>query len=428
MRLRKVNIRTAIVPPPAVLLFLLLIYLCIPGTSRAQESDTLRSSLEIAFPINSHTIDRGFGSNAAVLDSLERLIADTRGSSAQHELREIHLYGMASPDGRLTANLRLAKQRISATYGYINANYGVADSLIILHEATVPWQEFRDILAGLGDPRLLPIASKGSDDSWLDSGIRMDRLKALDGGAVWRRLAREVFPRLRRSAVINIILEKRPGRVSPEETAQEAEEEIEIEEEVILPTATETIPEPEPEPELTESSCRRSWHVSTSALGWALGMINVMGEYDFGCHWSVGLSVYYSGWNYARATRKFRTFLFRPEVRYWFDAGHRGFFVDAHVQMAAYNFALPGWDYRIQDAKGHHPALGGGIGAGYRLPLDRHGRWAAEAALGIGVYHLEYDRFVNEQNGAHVDRRERTFFGIDNVALSVVYNFNAFAR
>ena len=133
-----------------------------------------------------------------------------------------------------------------------------------------------------------------------------------------------------------------------------------------------------------------------------------MGEYDFGCHWSVGLSLYYSGWNYAKATRKFRAFIFRPELRWWPGEGHRGLFVDGHIQMAAYNFALPGWEYRIQDVGGRHPALGGGIGA--------------------GVYHLEYNRFVNEENGALVDRRERTFFGLDNVSVSVVYNFNAFGR
>ena len=98
------------------------------------------------------------------------------------------------------------------------------------------------------------------------------------------------------------------------------------------------------------------------------------------------------------------------------------------MQMAAYNFALPGWEYRIQDVDGRHPALGGGIGIGYRLPLGRNGRWAAEAAIGAGIYHLEYDKFVNERNGRWVSRHTRKFAGIDNVAISLVYNFNAFNR
>lgn len=391
-------------------------------SAMAQDRDSLRARFDVGFAINSDLVDRAFGNNAAVLDSLGRLLADCRGADARLELREVALNGTASPDGRLRSNLRLANRRMTAIRDYVTTTYGVADSLIVLREATVPWDEFRAMLATLDDPRLLPIASKGSDDSWLDAGIRMDRLKALDGGAVWRRLAADVFPRLRRSVVLTLVLQPRP-EPEPEPEVEEPEEVAEVEVEVV-----EEPVEPEPAAEPAPAPCRRSWHASTSLLGWSLGLTNAMGEYDFGCHWSVGLSLYYSGWNYARATRKFRAFIFRPEVRYWFAEGHRGFFVDAHVQMAAYNFALPGWDYRIQDVKGRHPALGGGIGAGYRLQLDRRGRWAAEAAVGLGVYHLEYNRFVNEPNGALVDRRERTFFGIDNVALSVVYNFNAFSR
>ena len=206
----------------------------------------------------------------------------------------------------------------------------------------------------------------------------------------------------------------------PEICEAEPEEPVEAE---VVEEAVEAAPEA-----ALAARCHRSWHASTNVLAWTLGLTNLMGEYDFGCHWSVGLSLYYSAWNYAKATRKFRAFIFRPELRWWLGEGHRGLFVDGHIQMAAYNFALPGWEYRIQDVGGRHPALGGGIGVGYRLPLGRSGRWAAEAAIGAGVYHLEYNRFVNEENGALVDRRERTFFGLDNVSVSVVYNFNAFGR
>ena len=186
--------------------------------------------------------------------------------------------------------------------------------------------------------------------------------------------------------------------------------------------------EPAPAPQAEAAPCRRSWHAATNALALSMAIANVQGEYDFGCRWSVAASVYYSAWNYGSVKRKLRTFIFRPEVRYWLSEGHRGFFFDAHIQMAAYNVALPGWKYRIQDVKGHHPALGGGLGAGYRLPLGSKGRWALEAQVGVGCYHLEYNRYENVDNGRLVDRRERTFVGIDNVAVSVVYNFNAFRR
>ena len=358
-----------------------------------------------------------------MLDSLAELITAVRDESTYIELKEIGLNGTASPDGRLTSNLRLADRRMRSLRDYIVANYDIPDSVIILKEASVPWDEFREMIKD--EPRLLHIVSKGSDDSWLDAGIRMDRLKALDGGAVWRRLARDVFPQLRRSVVMTVVIETLPEPApapGPESESCEYVYEEAVEAEVVE-EAVEAAPEPVP-----AARCHRSWHASTNVLAWTLGMTNLMGEYDFGCHWSVALSLYYSAWNYAKATRKFRAFIFRPELRWWLGEGHRGLFVDGHIQMAAYNFALPGWEYRIQDVGGRHPALGGGIGVGYRLPLGRSGRWAAEAAIGAGVYHLEYNRFVNEENGALVDRRERTFFGLDNVSVSVVYNFNAFGR
>lgn len=65
---------------------------------------------------------------------------------------------------------------------------------------------------------------------------------------------------------------------------------------------------------------------------------------------------------------------------------------------------------------------------GYRLPLGNTGRWAVQAQIGAGVYHLHYNRFVNEKNGKLVDTKTRTWAGIDNVALSLVYNFKTSAR
>lgn len=169
------------------------------------------------------------------------------------------------------------------------------------------------------------------------------------------------------------------------------------------------------------------WHVSTNLPAWGALIANATGEYDFKPHWSCALTIYYSAFNYFTSTRKFRTFILRPEIRWWARDSHTGFFAEAHLEMAAYNFALKSWEYRIQDVKGRNPALGGGIGAGYRYNFRRGGlpsRWSLECQLGVGVYHLKYNRFENRPGGQLVDTRSRTFFGIDNAAISLVYNFN----
>jgi len=43
--------------------------------------------------------------------------------------------------------------------------------------------------------------------------------------------------------------------------------------------------------------------------------------------------------------------------------------------------------------------------------------------LGAGCYRLHYDKFRNESNGALVESRQKTFFGIDQVNISITYTF-----
>lgn len=345
-------------------------------------------------------------------------------------LDSVHVWGTASPDGRVNSNLALADRRMNSLADYLSDSVGVPSDLIVRRGSLVSWDEFRAIAAEGKIPmsqRVYQIASTGSDNSQADVSRRMARLKSLDNGRVWRVLARDIFPRLRRGAVVSITTRETVTPPAAPDTAITSEPAPEPEPD----------PEPEPEPEPIEvietlpaaprtltSSCTRGWHISTNVPALGMAIANISGHYDFACRWSAALSLYYSGWNYGTSTRKFRTFIFRPEVRYWLRDGHSGLFVDGHLSMAAYNFAMPSWHYRVQDVDGDHPALGVGIGIGYRLPLGLSGRWAVEAQLGAGLYHLRYDRFENRPNGPLVDTRSRTWAGIDNFAISVVYNFN----
>lgn len=170
------------------------------------------------------------------------------------------------------------------------------------------------------------------------------------------------------------------------------------------------------------------WYLKTSIPAWATAVANIAGEYDFAPNFSAALTVRYSAWNYGHVNCKFRTFRFQPEVRYWLKPLHRGWFFEGHVAMIAYNVALPSWEYRIQDRKGRYPAIGGGVGFGYRVPFKANSRWAFEAQLGLGIYHLDYNRWENKRGGRLIDRKTDTFCGIDNVALSIVYNLNFYPR
>lgn len=166
--------------------------------------------------------------------------------------------------------------------------------------------------------------------------------------------------------------------------------------------------------------------MKTNALGWGLAIANVAIEADIARHWSFTVPVYYSAWDYFKSTIKFRTFAIQPELRYWLSGDNDGFFAGAHFGMAYYNLAIDG-DYRYQDHNRRTPALGGGVAAGYRMPLGKDGRWRVEFSIGAGVYALHYDKFHNTsrtKDGLLAGSVKKTYWGLDQAAVTFSYSFD----
>lgn len=164
-------------------------------------------------------------------------------------------------------------------------------------------------------------------------------------------------------------------------------------------------------------------HIKTNSVGAALAIANLSLEFDFAKRWSLDIPIFYSAWNYFKPTIKFRTLALQPELRYWFKEGHNKFYIGAHGGVAYYNLAFDG-AYRYQDMNGEKPALGGGIGFGYRLPISKNGRWSVDFGVGAGIYKAPYDKFYNTTNvllGELVESKETLYLTIDNVAISFGY-------
>lgn len=379
------------------------------------------SEIDICFRIDSSVVDRTFSSNPAQFARLDSIIELCQGNP-QYRLESVRISSSSSPDGGLVYNQALSKRRLRSMRSFLIDNYSLDPSIITTGYSNIPWNEFRELLKDArfeGASQALGIITTGSSKSAKVVDWRIKQLRKLNGGRTWRILARDIFPKLRHSIIFAATLRRLP------------EPEPEPEPVVVPEPVAEPEPEPVVEPEPTQLPapstplpCFGSWYLKTSIPAWATAVANIAGEYDFACRWSVALDVRYSAWNYGKVTQKFRTFVFRPEVRYWLRDGHNGLFFDGHLAMMAYNVALPSWEYRIQDKGGKHPALGGGLGIGYRLNLSRDGRWRIEGALGLGVYALNYDRFVNRKNGPLVDNVRRVFAGVDNVSISIVFNLN----
>lgn len=171
---------------------------------------------------------------------------------------------------------------------------------------------------------------------------------------------------------------------------------------------------------------RHSVYLKTNAVGWGWLMVNAAAEVDVSERWSIALPIYYSGWNYLQSSVRFRTLSFYPELRYWWKNTRR-WYTGLHTGIAWYNYAFGG-EYRRQDHQGHTPALGGGVSAGYRLPLGDSNHWTLELGLGVGVYKLYYDKFRNQPGGLQVASRKRLYTGIDQLSISIAYRLLNFKR
>lgn len=392
----------------------------------ATHPDSLEISLE--FPINSCRIYREFRGNDDKIRLLDSIFAsgDSLGGN-------ILVISEASPDGPLRYNIELAEKRLNNTRKFLVERYNLMSDSLSLTNGQVPWEAFRSYVAAspLSDrEQILRISSTGRDDSPRDVADRMSALKRHDSGRTWQRLKREVLPLFRRSRIITVKIrndkETDNHAVLPDTIETRHEDTLTIPREI-----ADTMPPATPPDSVISSApapprCSGAWHISTNIPEWAMLISNISGEWDFACRWSARLSLHYSALNYGSEKRKFRTFMLRPEVRWWLRGGHTGFFVDVHAGMAYYNVALKSWKYRVQDAEGKSPALGGGLGIGYRVNLHRH--WALEALIGAGLYRVKYDKFANRHNGPYISTHTQLWGGIDNVALSVVYNFNIPAK
>ena len=181
---------------------------------------------------------------------------------------------------------------------------------------------------------------------------------------------------------------------------------------------------PVPSDSLSNNWVRRMF-LKSNGVGWALLVGNAAVEVETSPRWSVGLAVYYSALNYFARTTKFRTVTLIPEVRYYFSHNLR-WHASAHLGVAWFNGAVNNSKYRIQDKNGTWPMWGAGIGAGYRFPLSPDKRWGMDLSIGVGVYDLYYDKFLNEPNGAWVGSVHKPYFGPDNLTVSVYHIFDLY--
>lgn len=376
----------------------------------------------LKYVINSPELDTTFINNTFRMSDIRQFLKQTHGDSLM-TITGVDFRGTASPDGTYERNVWLSENRLRTFKAFVRKYIDIPDSLIFSQSSAIPWDEFRQAVAESnvpqkaqvldiidGETRLVPLANGQHIDE------RLIKLRNLDKGRVWEYLKSPILRDLRYGHAVIYYTQRMPalkvengGKLALPET---------LALDVQMPQ-----PLPLPEPETWTSRL----YLKTNLLGLAALSANLAVEYDFAPHWSLTLPVYYCAMDYFKSTIKFRNFTIQPEVRYWPNAheDNHGFFVGAHFGMMYYNFAIDG-STRYQDYLGRTPALGGGIGLGFRKAIAKNKRWHIEYTAGAGAYKLDYSKFHNTpdvKEGYWYGREQKTFIGLDQVAITLTYNF-----
>ena len=386
-----------------------------------------RTEILVDFRVNSTVIDSTYSDNAVRMQEIIDFLHNIRRDSTIN-IVEVSFCGAASPEGSDQLNRRLARGRLTALENLVRKEVDIPDSLITRNDSYIPWDYLKkqiedsdiirtdEVIAILNESSLL--VDYHYPNLHIDS--RVVKLQKLDNGKVWQQINKLFFGQMRNASVVFITYKRELPAV---------QEPIIVQDTVVAEPSSEIMPDTTAivetiVPKIEEWN--RKLYLKTNALFWGMGMTNVSAEIDLAKHWSFALPVTYSAWNYFTSTVKFRTLAVQPEFRYWFNENNQKFFIGAHFGYAQYNVAVDG-NYRYQDHDGKSPALGGGISVGYRMPISKSDKWHIEFSLGAGVYSLHYDKFYNTPNtkdGLMIESVKKTYWGIDQAAVSFSYSFD----
>lgn len=160
-----------------------------------------KGAILIHFSRSGTTIDRYYQENNTSLVTLASVLKMIQVSNDSRVSR-IVVAGFASPEGLLSENDRLARQRALTVRNFILANSTVHADNIHLYNGSEDWRGLRKLVAA-SDMEAKSAILRIIDNVPIKAG-REKRLMDLAGGAPYRWMALHFFPKLRNAAYIKV--------------------------------------------------------------------------------------------------------------------------------------------------------------------------------------------------------------------------------
>lgn len=391
----------------------LLFLFTLPLNSQTVENAVITDSVRVFFRQGKSIFEPDLNNNGARIDSLIARIKDMQVGPVL-ELQQIHVQATSSPEGTYEINHRLAESRADCIADYLTRYAHFNRKSLTVDFRETDWALLESLVEESNwssKAKALEIIRKHHDDKAIKQ----------ENPSIYNYLYEQFYPRMRGTTVFVQYSLNYPEVEEIHDIGMDdfLFEPLPIEPLHVEPMQYNPVLPPEP----------GHWYIKTNFLPMPLMLTpNIGFGFEIGDHFSVSIPFYYSALDWFRRDRKFRIAGLQPEVRYWFRNGtFLGPFVGAHATFGWWNIAA-GDGYRYQDHEGKHPTLGGGIQAGWKIPLftkSKHpDRFGLEFTIGAGYMHLYSDKFYDVVNGMKVDEIHKDYFGIDNAAVSLTYKMN----
>ena len=375
------------------------------------DEEFFNTSARVIFPVNKFVLPKN--------DSLLRLLSGTifpRINSDSLRLKKLLFRGAASPEGPLRWNRTLGNNRMNALYRFVRQHISTA-SADTLSQRDVDVEDYRTLCIMM---RQAGDRDYGQVQALCDVYLAKDdlptlkrRLMQVHQGRLWHRLLRTYYPKLRSARFVMIL--ERPEPSIPLQHIEASG----------LPYVLPSLPSVRPIPVPSLVHRRELLSVKTNVLldlaympgynRWC-PIPNVAIEYyPLHGHFTFGASFDCPWWQDYEGHKYFQVRNYQLESRYYFRSGDirrnfpgqgaafRGFYVQAYAHVALYGIMFDadnGW---------MGEGLGGGIGAGYVLPLSRDGHWRLEFQAQAGYFFTGYDPFQYE-NPVNPNYRDHLYY------------------
>jgi len=387
------------------------------------------TAFTINFRQSKWNIDRSFGNNTTVLDSINRFFTTIRNDSI-YRLRHVSFTASASPEGSLKFNRFLSEQRAQSLFNYLNKHGYLNDEektfrflgrdwegVLRLAESdeAIPYREETMVL-------LRSIAAE-KQQTGIEPARSLERLKRLRYGEPYLYLYRNLFPAVRASQLV--IGYDRVSLVVAAPQPEEGMATTHIDSIIAAPTdtVTDTIAV------VPDKPCRPFYmDVRSNMLFDALALPNIGVEFYLGNRLSIGGNWLYAWWSRNARHRYWRAYGGELFSRRWFGSAAHGKPLTGHHlgiygQIYTYDFEWGG-----KGEMGGKPGSnlwekaqwGAGIEYGYSFPVGR--RINIDCSLGLG-YTTGYYHTYKPVDTHYVwqSTHRRKWFGPTKAEISLVW-------